>query len=164
MALPLLLATHRRWRRRLALSPERHLLVPFRRIVPSAGGLVVSPASSLTSTPLLLLLLLSTSVLVFLVLGDDRIGHVRSIRIVRRRRRRRRRVRAKIVSNRFVRRGSPGRGVDVVLLSRRHDMRSVCLCSFNTTSALLVYLLLLGKKDGKKKWEKNGAKNFCVRV
>ena len=121
MALSLFLETHRRWRRRLALSPERHLLVPFRRVVPAGGGrrqrplVLVSPASSSK------LLLLSTKVLV--VLGDDRIGHVRSIRIVRRRRRR---VRAKIVSNRFVRRGSPKAhgGVDVVL-SRRHDAQCV---------------------------------------
>ena len=129
MALPLFLATHRRWRRRLALSPERHLLVPFRRIVPSAGGLVVSPASSSSTTPLLLLLLLSSVLVKFLVLGDDRIGSIRSIRSVRRRRRRR--VRAKIVSNRFVRRGSPTtrvaqRGFVDVVLSRRH-MRRVCL-------------------------------------
>ena len=158
MALPLFLATHRRWRRRLALSPERHLLVPFRRIVPSAGGLVVSPASSSSTTPLLLLLLLSSVLVKFLVLGDDRIGSIRSIRSVRRRRRRR--VRAKIVSNRFVRRGSPGRGVDVVLLSRRHDMRSVCLCSFNTTSALLLYRLL-GKRREKKMGEKWREKLLC---
>ena len=162
MALPLFLATHRRWRRRLALSPERHLLVPFRRIVPSAGGLVVSPASSSSTTPLLLLLLLSSVLVKFLVLGDDRIGSIRSIRSVRRRRRRR--VRAKIVSNRFVRRGSPTtrnaqRGRVDVVLSRRHEMRSVSLCSSTTSSALL-YLL----EKTEKKWEKNGAKNFCVRV
>ena len=156
MALPLFLATHRRWRRRLALSPERHLLVPFRRIVPSAGGLVVSPASSSSTTPLLLLLL--SSVLVkFLVLGDDRIGSIRSIRSVRRRRRRR--VRAKIVSNRFVRRGSPTTrvaqrgGVDVVL-SRRHEMRSVSLCSSTTSSALLYLLEKTEKKMGEKWREK----------
>lgn len=154
MALSLFLETHRRWRRRLALSPERHLLVPFRRIVPSAGGLVVSPASSSSTTPLLLLLL--SSVLVFLVLGDDRIGSIRSIRSVRRRRRRR--VRAKIVSNRFVRRGSPTRvaqrgGVDVVL-SRRHEMRSVSLCSSTTSSALLYLLEKTEKKMGEKWREK----------
>ena len=156
MALSLFLETHRRWRRRLALSPERHLLVPFRRIVPSAGGLVVSPASSSSTTPLLLLLLLSSVLVKFLVLGDDRIGSIRSIRSVRRRRRRR--VRAKIVSNRFVRRGSPTRvaqrgGVDVVL-SRRHEMRSVSLCSSTTSSALLYLLEKTEKKMGEKWREK----------
>ena len=155
MALPLFLATHRRWRRRLALSPERHLLVPFRRIVPSAGGLVVSPTSSSSTTPLLLLLLLSSVLVKFLVLGDDRIGSIRSIRSVRRRRRRR--VRAKIVSNRFVRRGSPTTrvaqrgGVDVVL-SRRHEMRSVSLCSSTTMSSALLYLLEKTEKKMGEKW------------
>ena len=93
------------------------------------------------------------------------------------RRRRRRRVRAKIVSNRFVRRGSPTtrvaqRGFVDVVLSRRH-MRRVCLslCE-RERETLLLYnnerafvSPLFYEKTGKKR-EKNGAKKnvFVVRV